>query len=122
MPEAKNNTVITFGASTVADTNITHVGLHLGSSGTDGFLVAIPLEVAVALPMSDEHEIVVDDLVIDQPTATGETDAMAERALEGRIAGTMYGSLHSADPGITGANEISLQSRAVITNSLWDIE
>ena len=46
-------------------------------------------------------------------------DAMANRALDGMIAGTLYISIHDSDPGTTGANEIAGATRQSIAAAGW---
>ena len=41
--------------------------------------------------------------------------------LKGLLSGTTYLSVHSSDPGNTGANEITTIPRKTILNSLWTI-
>ena len=121
MATAINNAVIAFGAARAAGT-ASHIGIHLTSTGVVAFLLGIPISgTAPSLSIGDEYDVAVGDLSIVQGVGTGETEAMAQRGLRGRITGTLFGSLHTADPGLTGANEILLTSRATIAESQWTI-
>ena len=58
-----------------------------------------------ALALGEVYYVAVGGLVITQTAGSNETEAMAIRALRGRLEGTLYLAEHEDDPGNTGANE-----------------
>lgn len=47
--------------------------------------------------------------------------ALAEKGIRGVVSGTLYISVHTADPGVTGANEIGV-GRVAIDAAEWTID
>ena len=44
--------------------------------------------------------------MLNQPTGPGETEAMAEKAIRGRISGTLYLQFHTGVPGANGTDNV----------------
>ena len=85
-----------------------YVGFYESSTGTD-FLFGVQISNNPSpLALGEVYYIASNGLAITQTAATNETEDSAGRALEGRLAGTTYGSIHTGDPGTTGANESAL--------------
>ena len=61
-----------------------------------------------ALALGEVYYIPAGDFAIVQNPGTNETQPQAQRAVRGRVDGTNYYAIHTADPGITGANESGL--------------
>ena len=59
-----------------------------------------------ALALGEKLEMAVGALILEQATATGETEAMAQRACTGRIDGGVYVQWHTGSPGTAGGNNI----------------
>ncbi len=75
-----------------------------------------------ALALGERYEIAADALVLNQPTGAGETEAMATRALNGRIAGTLHLQFHTGAPGANGtANVLPALPRVAIAQAAWTL-
>ena len=99
--------------------DVTHIGLFTDSSA--GIFLwgrAITSNVD-AIALGEKYRIPPRDVVLTQNLDGGETEAMARRALNGRIEGTLYVSFHTGAPGLTGANESSEIGRVAI--SAWTV-
>ena len=86
----------------------TFIGIFESISGTD-FLAGITISNnPMPLALGEVYYIAAAGLVITQTAAANETEGMAQRALMGRLSGTLYYAIHTGDPGTTGANESDL--------------
>ena len=82
-----------------------YVGIYDGPDPTDNFLQGAMLtNNPDALALGEVYYIPAGDFAIVQNPGTNETQGMAQRAVMGRVDGTLYYSIHTADPGTTGAN------------------
>ena len=96
----------------------TYIGVYESLSGTD-FLAGIQISNdPMALALGEVYYIAASGLAITQTAATNETEAMAQRALRGRLDGTLFYSIHTGDPGTTGANESAL-ARVSVAGTLF---
>ena len=121
MATATSNREIAFAGasgSSIGD-DITWLGLWLTASGSTGFLSGIQVSNNPdALALGEVYYIAAGGLVITQTAGSSETEAMAIRALRGRLDGTLYLAEHEGDPGTTGANEGDLAPRYDIGHRL----
>lgn len=86
----------------------TYVSIWTALTGGD-FLAGIQISNnPMALALGEVYYIAASGLAITQTAATNETEAMAQRALRGRLDGTLFYAIHTGDPGTTGANESAL--------------
>ena len=93
----------------------TYLGIFGSSTGSDfraGILISNnPDALAIGEVYYISHSPT-PGLVITQVAAANETEASAQDALRGRLGGvgavTLYLSVHTADPGTTGASESGL--------------
>ena len=60
------------------------------------------------LALGEVYYIPTGDFAIVQNPGTNETQEQSIRAVRGRVDGTLYYAVHTADPGTTGANESGL--------------
>ena len=65
----------------------------------------------------------VNDMVITQSASNTNklSEAGARSVLTGLLSGTTYLSIHSADPGNTGGDEMTFIRRQGISNDIWNI-
>ena len=59
-----------------------------------------------ALALGERYEIVAGLLLIDQPLGAGETEAMAQRKVNGAIAGGLWVQFHTGAPGNVGTDNV----------------
>ena len=122
MATATNNSEQAFAGASGSSINddITWIGIWDSASGSAGFLAGIQVSNNPdALALGEVYYIAVGGLVITQTAGASETEAMAVRALRGRLDGTLYLAEHEGDPGTTGANEGDL-ARISITDADFD--
>ena len=125
MAQATNTNAVNFEPASQeavdANADATHVGLWTAETGGLFLWGAAIAGDPAALELGERYRIEPGVLVITQSAGPGETEAMAKRGIAGRIAGTLYVSVHSGDPGVTGENEITQISRASITAANWTV-
>ena len=115
--EAENAAEILFPAGTSGD-DATHYGFWTALNGGTFFGGKAITSNVAALSAGDRYRFPAGTVRI--VAEDGEfTDAMAERMLDGAIAGTIYVSLHDAAPGDTGVNEIAGQVRQAMSAADW---
>ena len=99
----------------------TYIGIWTASSGGT-FLWGRPITTnRAALVLGQQYQLAAGAVVITQNIGTGETEAMAVRALNGKLAGTLYFAVHDGNTGSNGANEITDIDRISITLNEWTI-
>ena len=110
MAVARNSAEISWpGATgTAIGQDGTYVGLNSALSGGDFYAGIQISNDPMPLALGEVYYIAASGLAITQTAATNETEAMAQRALRGRLLGTLYYSIHTGNPGTTGANESAL--------------
>lgn len=75
-----------------------------------------------ALTLGEKYEIAAGALVLTQPIGPGETEAMARRAITGRIAGTLYLQFHTGAHGANGTdNVLPALARVAIAEADWTV-
>ena len=75
-----------------------------------------------ALALGEKYEIAAGAIVLTQPTGPGETEAMAQRAIRGRIEGTLYLQFHTGAPGVRGTgNVLPGLPRVAIGEADWTV-
>ena len=124
MATAKNTNIvrsIAAPAGAVGD-DCTHVTLWTAQAAGDLLLsLAITTDPA-ALALGDKYEIAAEALALTQNPAAGETAALAERMLQGAIAGGVWVQFHTAAPGNAGAdNVIDELGRTGIAEADWTV-
>ena len=67
-----------------------------------------------ALALGEVYYIAALGLELTQTAAANETESMAQRALRGRLDGTLYYAVHTGSPGTNGANEGDLARIAIL--------
>ena len=119
MAVATNNKILDFTAGPVG-ADATHFGFW--TAAVNGiWLGGTPINTnPTPLAANDRYQFGVSAIGLTFPRGEWQ-EAMAQRSAAGGVAGTLYISIHSADPGITGANEIPNSSRVVILSSEWTI-
>ena len=85
-----------------------YVGIHTADVGGDFLQGAMLTNNPDALALGEVYYIPAGDFAIVQNPGTNETQGMAQRAVMGRVDGTLYYAIHTADPGTSGANESGL--------------
>ena len=124
MARAANTNVIesTGAPAGAVGQDCTHVSLWpAAAGGTLLWAQAISTDPS-ALDLGEQYRIAAEALVIDQPTGPGETEAMAERAIRGRIAGTLYLQFHTGAPGANGTgNVLPALPRVAIREADWTV-
>ena len=119
MAQAVNTAAVLFAAGNAGD-DTTHVGLWTAlTGGTFLGAQAITADTA-ALQAGERFRLPASAVVITFPEGDFRP-AMAVRGVNGIIAGTLYLSLHSADPGTTGANQIAGTARQAIALADWTV-
>ena len=125
MATAKNNSDISFGSVTTGGQDATHWGLW--TAPTAGvFIVGGTNSTNTPALASGQNFLVEDeDAIITVPASVSGrlSEAGARKILAGLVSGTTYMSMHSSDPGNTGANEISGDgiSRVSVDSTAWTI-
>ena len=105
MAMAQNSTLIRSVAapSGAVGDDCTHVALWDDASGTT-FLGSRAISTnPSALQLGERLEIAPGALTLSQPVGDGETEALARRALAGKVSGGIYLSFHTADPTNSGS-------------------
>ena len=124
MAQAANSNVESSALATagaVGD-DCTHVALWNTAVGGDLLWRQAISTDPSALALGERLQIVSGALVIDVPTATGETEAMAQRKAQGAITGGVWVSFHTGDPGSTGTdNQITELGYTGIAEADWTI-
>ena len=108
-------------AGAVGD-DCTHVGFWSAATG-GSFLGRQAISTNPdALTLGERYTFPAGSLVITQPAGTNETEAMAQRAAGGKVAGGVWISYHTGDPGTTGAdNTITELGRVSVPAADWTI-
>ena len=124
MAQASNTSAvqsIAAPAGAVGD-DCTHIGLWDAETGGT-FLQSMAISTnPSALALGEKLEIAAGALVIDQPTAVGETEDMSERAVRGRIKDGVWVQWHTGAPGTAGTtNAISELGRTEIAESAFTV-
>ena len=104
MATAKNTNIvnsIAAPAGAVGD-DCTHVSLWDTQAAGNLLLTLAITTNPAALALNDRYQIAAQALVLTQNPGVGETPAMAERALRGRIAGGVWVQFHTGAPERTG--------------------
>ena len=73
------------------------------------------------LGSGEGYEFAAGALVINQPVDTGGTEAMARRAVMGRVAGGVWVQYHSGAPGSAGTSNVITLARTQIPESGFTI-
>lgn len=124
MATAKNTNLvrsIAAPAGAVGD-DCTHVTLWDAQAAGDLLLSLAITTNPDALVLGDRYELAAEALVLTQNPAAGETAAMAERAVRGRIAGGVWVQFHTGAPGAAGTgNVISELGRTEIAQAAWTV-
>ena len=117
MPATAKNTNAVDSAAASGNADATHFGLFDASTGGN-FLQGGSLgNDPAALRSGDKYRIPANALTLTEANPAGGTSHAAERAVRGRIAGGVWVSWHSGDPGTNGANAISTVARTQIAAS-----
>ncbi len=100
----------------------THVTLWSGAVGGSLLWAKAISTNPAPLALGEPYQAAAGALVLDQPTGPGETEAMAVRAIGGRIAGTLYLQFHTGAPGAAGAaNVLPGLPRVAIGDADWTV-
>lgn len=104
---ATNDSVIQFPAPTPADwSTITHLGVHRAQTGTANFLGGSALDTARATSIGADVEVPAGDMTLTFPNGEWSNYGV-EQAMIGALGSTsVWVSLHTSDPGLTGAGEV----------------
>lgn len=125
MATATTSGVVQFPTPTAVWGDPTYAGLHKTISGTSAadFLGSTALSADVSAPaIGADVEFAAGTVTITVPE--GElTPEGAKIAIQAIIAGTRYISLHTADPGNNGSNELSggAYARVAIASNGWTL-
>ena len=85
-----------------------YVGLWTLLTGGDFLQGAMLTNNPDALALGEVYYIPAGNFAIVQNPGTNETQEQAQRAVRGRVDGSLFYAIHTADPGTTGANESGL--------------
>ena len=111
MATIDNDNTIQFPTPSAAWSQPTHFGLFVSASGSGAanFLGGDQLSATVSAPaIGADVQFAAGAFDITIPDATGDlTAAGAGKAADGVVSGGVWVSLHSADPGSTGTNELT---------------
>lgn len=123
MASRRNNVEKLFPVATAAGHDTMYWGLWSARDGGN-FLHGGPVQGDPdALDIGDRYRIPVNGITITVNASVAQrlSEAGAGELLEGLTAGTKYLSLHSADPGNTGANEFAgaAYARQQIDGAQW---
>lgn len=126
---AKNNAVITFPTPSGTWQDPTHFGLwnHVSNTASTNYLGSSALTGNPSAPESGAVVSFATNALVISISGGELADEGAKEAINGIVDSSIYLSLHTADPGSTGANEFTSSSspsygRAVITSSQWTVE
>ena len=118
----RNTAVVQFATPTSTWGDPTHFGLWAGTN----FLYGAPLDVNVSAPaVGGDVSFVANKIVVTiTGTTIGYTDAGHERMLLGLVTPVVQVSLHTADPGATGDNELTGRpyARITVAAASWTID
>ena len=118
MAVMRNGAVIQFPAPTANWSRVTHFGVWDASTGGN-FLGGDNLTTARTPLLGSDVEFANQAFSLTVPHGGDVTDEGARDLLRGWGNQTLYFSLHTADPGQTGANELSGSGYARAGNSSW---
>lgn len=100
--------------------DITHIGIHTGSSGTGGFLFSFALtNNPAALVLGETVKFDAGDLVITYTPPSNMHARAAVDVLEAILSGQRYLSYHTSNPGNTGSSSISGIAYTSVVASDW---
>ena len=85
-----------------------YVGLWTALTGGDFLQAAMLTNNPDPLALGEVYYIPAGDFAIVQNPGTNETQEQAQRAVRGRVDGTQFYAIHTADPGTTGVSESGL--------------
>ena len=85
-----------------------YVGIWTALTGGDFLQGAMLTNNPDPLALGEVYYIPAGDFAIVQNPGTNETQEQSQRAVRGRVDGTLYYSIHTADTGTNGANESGL--------------
>ena len=75
-----------------------------------------------ALALGERYSFAAGALVLTTPAGANETEAMAQRAATGKVAGGVWVSFHTSDPGSAGTTgQITEFGRVSIPQADWTI-
>ena len=123
MPQAANsNAVRSIGApqGAVGD-DCTDISLWSQENGGD-FLQSQSISTNPSpLALGERYEFAAGALVINQPVGTDDTEAMARRAVRGRIAGGVWVQYHAGAAGANGTDNVIQLGRVNIAQSNFTV-
>ena len=123
MATATNTAGIQYGVATTAGTDVTHYGLFTAASGGTFLLGDAITGNPSPIAIGERYQFAASALVLTLPEGDF-TPAAAARAIQGFVdEGTVYVSLHSGDPGGTGASELTdtWYSRQSVVAAGWTV-
>ena len=122
MAQASNSNLVQFPAATIAGVDVTHIGLRTAQNAGDFLGGKAVSGNPSAIAIGQRFQIAAGE--IDVVVANGDFQAvMAEKFVRGGILGGLWVSLHTANPGNNGANEVneSWYNRVQVAQADWTV-
>ena len=124
MAQAANSKAVTTGAapSGAVGDDCTHVAFWSAASGGSLLGTQALTNDPSALALGERYSFPAGMLVLTTPKGANETEAMAQRAARGKVAGGVWVSFHTGVPGSAGtANLITEFGRVSVPQADWTI-
>lgn len=122
MAQASNTNIVQFPIATAAGVDVTHIGIFSAASAGDFLGGKAVSGNPAAIAIGQRFQLAAGE--VDIVVANGDFQAeMAEKMVRGAILGGLYLSLHTGNPGTTGANEVNeaWYSRVNVTQASWTV-